>query len=278
MSYIFRAKEFRTKKKLGQNFLIDKDVIQAILDTAEIKKNDTVVEIGGGIGFVTEQLVNFSDNVNVIELDDDAIEMLEKINSPHLKIIHNDILKTDISQFAQSGIKIVANIPYYITSPIIAHLLGEIDDLDNKNRHSIKEIVMMVQWEVAKRLVAKENSGKDFGLLTVLANFWANVELVQKVKARSFYPAPKVDSAIVKFTIREKPLLDLSDYKFFRKFIQAAFAQRRKNIKNSLINAGYTKDAVIKALEILNIDQNKRAEAMPLEELGKLSEELKKLL
>ena len=142
MSYIFRAKEFRTKKKLGQNFLIDKDVIQTILDTAEIKKDDTVVEIGGGIGFVTEQLVNFSDHVNVIELDDDAIEMLEKINSPHLNIIHNDILKTDISQFAQSGIKIVANIPYYITSPIIAHLLGEIDDLDNKNRQSIKEIVI----------------------------------------------------------------------------------------------------------------------------------------
>ena len=101
---------------------------------------------------------------------------------------------------------------------------------------------------------------------------------MQKVKARSFYPAPKVDSAIVKFTIREKPLLDLSDYKFFRKFIQAAFAQRRKNIKNSLINAGYAKDAVIKALENRCIDQNKRAEAMPLEELGKLSEELKKLL
>lgn len=278
MSYIFRAKEFRTKKKLGQNFLIDKNVIQTILDTAEIKKEDTVVEIGGGIGFVTEQLVKFSNNVNVIELDDDAIEMLEKIDSPHLNIIHNDILKTDISVFASDDIKIVANIPYYITSPIIAHLLGEIDDLENKNRKSIKEIIMMVQWEVAKRLVAKENSGKDFGLLTVLANFWANVELVQKVKARSFYPAPKVDSAVVKFTIREKPLIELSDYKFFRKFIQSAFAQRRKNIKNSLINAGYAKDAVIKALEKQNINQNTRAEAMSLQGLGALSEELKKLL
>ena len=137
MSYIFRAKEFRTKKKLGQNFLIDKEVIQTILDTAQICPEDTVVEIGGGIGFVTEQLVKFSNNVNVIELDDDAIEMLEKIDSPQLKIIHNDILKTDISQFAQSGIKIVANIPYYITSPIIAHLLGEIDDLENKIKTSV---------------------------------------------------------------------------------------------------------------------------------------------
>lgn len=279
MSYIFRAKEFRTKKKLGQNFLIDKDVIQKILDVAEIKKDETVVEIGGGIGFVTEQLVNLSSDVNVIELDDDAIEMLEKINCEHLNIIHNDILKTDISQFNKNnGIKIVANIPYYITSPIIAHLLGEIDDLENKNRQSIKEIVMMVQWEVAKRLVAKAGDGKDFGLLTVLANFWADVELVQKVKARSFYPAPKVDSAIVKFTIKDKPLLNLTDYKFFRKFIQAAFAQRRKNIKNSLMNAGYAKDAVIKALENKNIEQNMRAEALPLETLGELSEELKKLL
>ena len=278
MSYIFRAKEFRTKKKLGQNFLIDKDAIQKILDVAEIKKDETVLEIGGGIGFVTEQLVHFSNNVNVVELDDDAIEMLEKIDSEHLNIIHNDILKTDISQFAPSGIKVVANIPYYITSPIIAHLLGEIDDLENKNRKSIREIVMMVQWEVAQRLVAKAGSGKDFGLLTILANFWADVELIQKVKARSFYPAPKVDSAIVKFTIRTEPLLKLTDYKFFRKFIQAAFSQRRKNIKNTLMNAGYAKDAVIGALEKMGIEQNMRAEAMSLEILGQLSEELKKLL
>lgn len=278
MSYIFRAKEFRTKKKLGQNFLIDKDVIQKILDVAEIKKDETVLEIGGGIGFVTEQLVHFSNNVNVVELDDDAIEMLEKIDSEHLNIIHNDILKTDISQFAPSGIKVVANIPYYITSPIIAHLLGEIDDLENKNRKSISEIVMMVQWEVAQRLVAKAGTGKDFGLLTILANFWADVELIQKVKARSFYPAPKVDSAIVKFTIRKEPLLELTDYKFFRKFIQAAFSQRRKNIKNTLMNAGYAKDAVIGALEKMGIEQNMRAEALSLEILGQLSEELKKLL
>lgn len=278
MSYIFRAKEFRTKKKLGQNFLIDKDAIQKILDVAEIKKDETVLEIGGGIGFVTEQLVHFSNNVNVVELDDDAIEMLEKIDSEHLNIIHNDILKTDISQFAPSGIKVVANIPYYITSPIIAHLLGEIDDLENKNRKSISEIVMMVQWEVAQRLVAKAGSGKDFGLLTILANFWADVELIQKVKARSFYPAPKVDSAIVKFTIRKEPLLKLTDYKFFRKFIQAAFSQRRKNIKNTLMNAGYAKDAVIGALEKMGIEQNMRAEALSLEILGQLSEELKKLL
>lgn len=278
MSYIFRAKEFRTKKKLGQNFLIDKDAIQKILDTAEIKKDETVVEIGGGIGFVTEQLVNFSNNVNVVELDDDAIEVLQKIPSKNLKIIHNDILKTDISQFAPKGIKVVANIPYYITSPIIAHLLGEIDDLENKNRQSISEIVMMVQWEVAKRLIAKPNSGKDFGLLTILANFWADVELIQKVGARSFYPAPKVDSAIVKFSVRKKPLLDLKDYKFFRKFVQSAFSQRRKNIKNALVNAGYSKDAVVKALENMKIEQNARAEALSLETLGKLSEELKGLL
>ncbi len=278
MSYIFRAKEFRTKKKLGQNFLIDKDVIQTILDTAKIKKDETVVEIGGGIGFVTEQLVEFSNDVHVIELDDDAIEMLEKIPSKNLDIVHNDILKTDISQFEKSKIKVVANIPYYITSPIIAHLLGEIDDLDNKNRKSISQIVMMVQLEVAKRIIAKPNSGKDFGLLTILANFWADVELIQKVKARSFYPAPKVDSAIVKFTIKDKPLLNLSDYKFFRKFVQIAFSQRRKNIKNALINGGYAKDAVIKALENQKIDQNTRAEALSLEKLGSLSEELKNLL
>ena len=129
MSYIFRAKEFRTKKKLGQNFLIDKDVIQTILDTAEIRKNDTVVEIGGGIGFVTEQLVKYAKKVIAVELDEEAIKELEKLNADNLEIIHADILKTDLSNLCEGKLKVIANIPYYITSMLaeIGHLLDELD-------------------------------------------------------------------------------------------------------------------------------------------------------
>ena len=136
MNYYERAKYFKTKKRLGQNFLINGEVIQNIIEYANIQPEDTVVEIGPGVGFVTEQLVRHAKEVIAIELDEEAIKELEKLGAENLKIIHKDILKTDISELSEGKVKIVANIPYYITSPIIAHLLGEIDDLNNKNRNS----------------------------------------------------------------------------------------------------------------------------------------------
>ena len=191
MNYFERAKQFRAKKRLGQNFLIDENCIQTILDVSDISNNDIVVEIGAGLGFVTEQLVKYAKKVYAVELDEDMVHELSKINADNLEIVHNDVLKTDLSQFGEN-LKIVANIPYYITSPILAHLLGEVDDLDNKNRNSIKQIVLMVQYEVAKRLVANEKSpSKEFGLLSILAQFWADIEFITKVNARSFFPALK---------------------------------------------------------------------------------------
>lgn len=243
MNYFERAKYFRTKKRLGQNFLIDGQTIADIIDFADINPDDTVIEIGPGVGFVTEQLVKHAKQVIAIELDEEAIKELEKLNAPNLKIIHNDILKQDLSDLCEGKIKIVANIPYYITSPIIAHLLGEIDDLSNKNRNKITDILLMVQEEVARRMVANENSsGKQYGLLTILSQFWADVEIMKLVGRRSFYPAPKVNSALVKLVVREKPLLDLTDYKHFRKVIKAGFSQRRKNIKNCLMSGGFAKE------------------------------------
>ena len=156
VDYLQRAKFFRTKKRLGQNFLINPDVIGDIIDFANITKEDTVLEIGPGVGFVTEQLVKHAKKVIAVELDEEAIKELEKLDCDNSEIIHNDILKTDISALTEDNVKIVANIPYYITSPIIAHLLGEIDDLNNKNRNKIKDIILMVQEEVARRIVATE--------------------------------------------------------------------------------------------------------------------------
>ena len=276
MNYFERAKYFRTKKRLGQNFLVDGETIQDIIEFAKITPEDTIIEIGPGVGFVTEQLVKHAKKVIAIELDEEAIAELKKLDAPNLEIIHNDVLKTDLSSLCDETFKVVANIPYYITSPIIAHLLGEIDDLNNKNRNKITNIILMVQEEVARRMVADENSqSKQYGLLTILSQFWADVKILKLVGRKSFYPAPKVNSALVQL-VRKEPKLKLTDYTHFRKTVKAGFAQRRKNIKNCLLNGGFLKENIIKALSTLGIDENTRGEKLSIEMFGKLSEELLK--
>lgn len=277
MNYFERARYFKTKKRLGQNFLIDSEVIEDIIDYADISPTDTVIEIGPGVGFVTEQLVKHAKKVIAIELDEEAIEELKKLECDNLEIIHNDILKTDISALTSGEkVKIVANIPYYITAPIISHLLGEIDDLTNKNRNSISEIVLMVQEEVARRMVATEKSpSKQYGLLTILSQFWTDCEIMRIVGRKSFYPAPKVTSAIVKLNVKDKPFLELSDYSFFRRVLKAGFSQRRKNIKNCLINNCFDKEIVKETLNKLGISENTRGESLSISKFGELSEELK---
>lgn len=277
MTYFERARYFRTKKRLGQNFLVDGEVIQDIIKFANITPEDTIVEIGPGVGFVTEQLVKYAKKVIVIELDEEAIVELKKLDAPNLEIIHNDVLKTDLSALCDEQFKVVANIPYYITSPIIAHLLGEVDDLNNKNRNKIKDIILMVQEEVARRMVANENSqGKQYGLLTILSQFWADVKILRLVGRKCFYPAPKVNSALVKLDVRTEPKLKLSDYSHFRKTVKSAFSQRRKNIKNCLLNGGFLKDNVVKSLANMGLDENIRGEKLSIEMFGNLSEELLK--
>ena len=276
MDYLQRAKFFRTKKRLGQNFLVNPDVIADIINFAQITKDDVVLEIGPGVGFVTEQLVKHAKKVSALELDEEAIKELEKLDCDNLQIIHNDILKTDLSDLGEEKIKVVANIPYYITSPIIAHLLGEIDDLENKNRNKIVDIILMVQEEVARRIVATENSAaKQYGLLTILSQFWADCSIIRLVGRRSFYPAPKVNSALVSLKVRKEPLLKLSDYKHFRKTIKAAFSQRRKTLKNCLVGAGFDREKVAQVSSQMNLDENIRGEKLSIAQFGELSELLK---
>ena len=277
VDYLQRAKFFRTKKRLGQNFLINPDVIDDILEQANITKEDVVVEIGAGAGFVTEQLVKYAKKVIAIELDEDAIKELEKIPCDNLQIIHQDVLKTDLSNLCDEKIKIVANIPYYITSPIIAHLLGEIDDLNNSNRNKIVDIILMVQEEVARRVVANETSpSKQYGLLTILSQFWAECSIFRLVGRKSFYPAPKVNSALIYMKVRTEPLLKLSDYKHFRRTIKAAFSQRRKTLKNCLVSNGFSSEKVKEALKRLNLEENIRGEKLSIAQFGELSELLLK--
>ena len=275
VDYLQRAKFFRTKKRLGQNFLINPDVIGDIIDYAGITKDDVVLEIGPGVGFVTEQLVKHAKKVIAVELDEEAIKELEKLGCDNLQIIHNDILKTDISELTDENVKVVANIPYYITSPIIAHLLGEIDDLNNKNRNKIVDIILMVQEEVARRIVATEkSSSKQYGLLTILSQFWADCEIIRLVGRKSFYPAPKVNSALVSLKVRKEPLLKLEDYTFFRRVIKAAFSQRRKTLKNCLISSGFDKQKVSNSISSLGLDENIRGEKLSIEQFGELAKKL----
>ena len=146
---------------------------------------------------------------------------------------------------------------------------------NNKNRNKITDIILMVQEEVARRMVANENSpAKQYGLLTILSQFWADVEIFKLVGRRSFYPAPKVNSALVKLKVRKEPLLKLSDYKHFRKTVKAAFSQRRKTLKNCLLNNGFSKDIVQKALLKIGVDENIRGEKLSISKLGELSEAL----
>ena len=274
--YLQRAKYFRTKKRLGQNFLINPEVIFDIIEFSGITKEDIVLEIGPGVGFVTEQLVKRAKKVIAVELDEEAVKELEKLNCDNLEIIHQDILKTDISALSDEKVKVVANIPYYITSPIIAHLLGEIDDLHNKNREKITDIILMVQEEVARRIVATEKSpSKQYGLLTILSQFWAECSILRTVGRRSFYPAPKVNSALVSMDVRKKPFLELSDYSHFRRTIKAAFSQRRKTLKNCLVGAGFDKEKVSAVISALGFDENIRGEKLSIEDFGRISEMLK---
>ena len=150
------------------------------------------------------------------------------------------------------------------------------DDLENKNRNKITDILLMVQEEVARRMTATEKSpSKQYGLLTILSQFWADVEIKELVGRRSFYPAPKVNSALVSLKVQEKPKLNLTDYTHFRKTVKSAFSQRRKNIKNCLLSGGFSKESIQRAIQKLGLDENIRGEKLSIEELGKLSEELK---
>lgn len=275
--YLLRAKLFKTKKRLGQNFLVDEAVIDRIVE--EVTPEDTVLEIGPGAGFVTENIVQKAKKVYAVEIDEDAIDALQHIKTEKFKLIHDDILKTQLKDLEDTTFKVIANIPYYITSPILAHLLGEIDDLNNDNRDRISEIVLMVQWEVAQRLCANQNApAKQYGLLSILAQFNAKVEIIQKVFSKSFYPSPKVDSALVRLTLNKGPAVKVEDYTFLRKVVKACFATRRKNLKNSLLNSGFQKEAVAKTLENLQLSENTRGETFSIEQLAELSTELQKHL
>lgn len=269
-----KNKNFKFKHSLGQNFITDEFLLEDIADESDITKDDFVLEIGPGNGALTRCLSDRAYHVVAVEIDKSLIPLLKSNlkDYQNVSIINADFLNYDfqniINEFpvGANDIKVVANLPYYITSPIINNLL--------QNPY-ISEMTLMVQKEVAERIVAEPN-GKDYGILTLACNYFSNTEMLMVVSKECFFPKPKVDSAVVHFKkhdefIGTKLASPLNEtYEKLFKLIKASFAQRRKKLLNSLTNAGYDKETLITAFSKLNFDENVRAENLSLNDYKNL--------
>lgn len=264
--HILKAFDLRASKKLGQNFLIDSGVVKKIVDAAEISDGDEVLEIGPGIGTLTQGLLEAGAKVTAVELDKKLPAVLEETLAGYenFKLIQGDILKVDIEKIMSPNFKVVANLPYYITTQILLTLL--------EKKLPITKIVTMVQKEVAERMTAAPNS-KIYGAMTVAVQFRADVKIAFEVPPSAFLPRPEVTSAVVVCDVRESPF-KVADENYFIKVVRAAFGQRRKTLLNSLIGAGFNREKILAALEVANILPERRAETLSIEDFVNLSNNL----
>ncbi len=268
---------FTFKKSFGQNFLTDTNILQKIVDTAEIDKHVNVIEIGPGIGALTEFLAENAAEVMAFEIDERLMPILADTlqEFENVKIINEDILKSDlqarIKEFSnpELPIKVVANLPYYITTPILIHLI--------ESRIPFSEFVVMMQREVADRISAQPNS-KSYGSLSIAVQYYMTAKVAFIVSRTVFVPAPNVDSAILKMTRRDKPAVEVKDEPFFFKVSKASFTHRRKTLWNNLTSCFGKSDEIKTRLEIAlnnaDLSPNVRGEALDLQEFSRLSDSL----
>ena len=265
---------FKLSKSLGQNFLTDKNIIDRIVESAEIGPDDLVIEIGPGIGVITREASEAAKKVIAVEIDKNLIPILEETlgDCDNVEIINRDILKTDVNELIRnckecfSGVKIIGNLPYYITTPIIMKLLEDEVKADS--------ITIMMQKEVADRIKAMPGT-KAYGALSVAVQYYCTVEAVVNVPKDVFVPQPKVDSTVLRLSIREEKPVELADSDVFFRCVKAGFGQRRKTLLNSLMGVeNITKEGVKQALEAAGIDPSRRAETLDLEEFARLSNEV----
>lgn len=280
LKYILEKHGFTFKKSLGQNFLIDSNILDKIVNKAGIDKQTGVIEIGPGIGALTQHLAKNAGKVVAVEIDKRLIPILDDTLSDYenVKIINKDVLKTSIKDIIAdeltdySKIKVVANLPYYVTSPIIIKLLQEGTNIDS--------ITVMLQKEVAERISAKPG-GKDYGSLTLLIEYYADANILFNVPNTVFVPRPNVDSTIIQLKLHEEPPIVVNDEEFLFRVIRASFAQRRKTLYNNLINnllGKESKESLDEILVDLSIDPKRRAETLNIKEFGDLSNSLKNLV
>ncbi|MBO4846469.1 MAG: 16S rRNA (adenine(1518)-N(6)/adenine(1519)-N(6))-dimethyltransferase RsmA [Lachnospiraceae bacterium] len=273
---ILKKYNFSFQKKFGQNFLIDTHILEKIIEESHITKDDCVLEIGPGIGTMTQYLAENARHVVAVEIDKSLIPILEDTLSEYdnVTVLNADILKTDIQAICDEynngkPIKVVANLPYYITTPIIMGLF--------ESHVPLKSITIMVQKEVAERM--KEGPGsKDYGALSLAVQYYADPEIVAEVSPNCFIPKPNVGSAVIRLTRYEKPPVNVEDENFMFALIRASFNQRRKTLSNGISNAGLgiSREQVTKALEQMELSPTVRGEALTLEQFANLSNILKK--
>ncbi|MBR1507293.1 MAG: 16S rRNA (adenine(1518)-N(6)/adenine(1519)-N(6))-dimethyltransferase RsmA [Eubacterium sp.] len=260
---------FTFQKKFGQNFLIDDHVIGKIIAAAEITKEDTVLEIGPGMGNLTQHLAENAGKVYAVEIDKKLIPILHETLSSYenVEIIEGDILKTDIGALTEGRkLKIVANLPYYITTPIIMSLL--------EGHVPAESITVMVQKEVAERMAAGPGT-KDYGAISLAVQYYSEPYLAANVPPNCFIPRPVVGSAVIRMKIHEKPPVQVKDEKFMFKLIKASFGERRKTLQNGIYNfpeLDISKEAVADALNKVGLDERIRGEKLTLEEFARLSD------
>lgn len=270
-THILKAFGLRMSKKLGQNFLIDRHIVQGIVDAAEINAGDKVLEIGPGIGTLTQGLAEAGANVTAVELDKKLPAVLKETlkGYDNVKIVPGDILKVNIKEIMGEGeFKVAANLPYYITTPILMALL---------ERHlPITNMVTMVQKEVAERMIAAPDS-KAYGALSVAVQYYTEPKIVLDVPPRSFIPAPEVDSVVIACKVRKTPAVAAIDEKMFFRVVKAAFGQRRKTLPNALKGGGFPKEKISPAMEQANIEPHRRGETLSLTEFASLADAFSKL-
>lgn len=260
---------FKFSKSLGQNFLIDDSVLTDIVEGAEVDENDLVIEIGPGVGSLTAQLIGKAKKVVSIELDNDLIPILETELGEYenFSLIHNDALKVDFNEIIgeEKSVKLVANLPYYVTTPIIVRLL--------KENYNFKSLTIMIQKEVAERIDAEPNC-KEYGALSLLVQYYCNTKKVRIVPPSCFIPRPKVDSIVIRLDRLEKPRVEVKDEKLMFDIIRNAFNMRRKTLWNGTKFLGIEKEKLEKAYEEAGIDPKRRGETLTLEEFAKLSDRI----
>lgn len=256
----------RAKKKFGQHFLNDRNIIRKIVETAGVKKGDLVLEIGPGTGVLTRELLDAGASVTAIEVDSDLIPLLSgRFAGEDLAIIHSDALKTSYTSLAKeraARFKLVANLPYYISGPLLSRLLTE--------RAAFSIMVLMFQKEVAMRIAAGPGS-RDYGNLSVLSQAFTDVKREFDVPAHLFTPKPKVDSSVVSFRVLDEPKIRMDDEKFFRAVVRSAFSTRRKTLLNSLSSLGLPKADTLEAIKEAGIDPGRRGETLDLNEFSTLA-------
>lgn len=260
--YICKRFDIKMSKKLGQNFLIKRGIVDEIVKAADLQEGEPVLEIGPGIGTLTQGLAQSGANVTAIELDTRLLEVLDTTLAQYsnVTIVHGDVLKLDVPSIMNNEpFKVVANLPYYITTPIIMSLL--------ESRLPIEHLVVMVQKEVALRMVAKPGT-KDYGALSVAVQYYTEPDIVLDVPPKSFLPAPAVTSSVIRCVLRDQPPVDVVDEKLFFRVVKAGFAQRRKTFANTMKTTGLSKDRIEELLAKANIDGQRRGETFTLQEFA----------